>query len=150
MRKIILALMVVCASVFADRFVGVEVATGKSYSDSTAKINSGIVKLGYEGEAARLFVFGGMDHYNNHEGSAKYYGVEFDKKFEDMFLGLGIGFGKKNMKGYELTSRDLIFKVGHTFSNSVEAGVKFVDRSYSNTDVRNRLGLIFVGYNFNL
>lgn len=156
MKKIIMAaalLTAMATTVTADTLIGAEVAAGKSHSNSSARVNTGIVKFGYDGESARLFAFGGMDHYNDNEGSAKYYGAEFDKKFEDFYLGLGMAFGKKNMKGYELGFRDLNVKAGHTWdmnTTSVDAGLKFTDRNYKSSPERDRLVQFFVGYNFNL
>lgn len=149
MKKVILALMVVCASVFADGLVGVEVGHGKEKSESQAKINTGVVKVGYENESATLFVYVGMDHYGDHDGSAKYYGVEFDKKISDFFAGVFMGFGKKNMKGYEASIRDTGAKVGYMV-DSFDVGLKFNSRQYTADDQRDRIVSVFVGYNFNL
>ena len=153
MKKIILVLVALTLSVFAEMVTGLEVAAGKSYSDSDARIKSGLIKIGNDSETARLFVFGGVDHYNDNEGSCKYYGIELDKKFDEFYVGFGMAFGKKNMKGFELSNRDLILKVGHTWyseSSSIDTGVKFIDRAFKDADIRHRLGLVFVGYNFNL
>ena len=153
MKKIIIALMVFVGIASAEVITGVEVGTGKAYSSSHARVNTGVLKVGTENEASRLFLFIGADHYNNNEGSCKFYGIEFDKKFDDFYVGFELAFGKKNMKSYVDSVRDAGFKIGHTWyseGSSIDAGVKFKDRLYKGDDTRDRLGLVFVGYNFNL
>ena len=159
MKKVILALMVMCVSVFAEGLLmgvsagysnvsGSATINGVEWSDTT-KAKTIEAKLGQENDEAKLFIFIGVDKYDA-DVDAKYYGVEFDKKFNDLYVGFLLGFGK--LEDTE-SFRDIGLKVGYDYKVSedayLDAGVKASKRSYKGVNAQDEIIGLYLGVNFN-
>jgi hypothetical protein len=159
MNKVILALMVSAAALMADGLL-IGVGTGYSNVEGSATINGSDwsdttkaktieAKVGYENDEAKGFIFLGVDKYEANVDT-EYYGFEFDKKFNDLYVGVLVGFGKlENTESF----RDIGAKVGYDFKVTeeayIDAGLKAVRRAYKTGDARDDIIGAYIGINFN-
>jgi hypothetical protein len=161
MKKVILVLMVSAAALMADGIMygvsaGYANVSSSGGTTNDVKVNEDTqsltaqLKAGYENDAARGFVFIGKDRYEN-DNDAKYYGFEFDKKFNDAYVGVLLAFGK--IGDQDNSFRDIGAKVGYDFkvteSSYIDTGVKAVRREYKVGDAKDNIIGAYIGINFN-
>ena len=173
MKKILIVLILMVATMFAEGFViGGELGYGKinaeaSYNGNTAtadtKYTSFAVRAGYEQDNMRLLGYINSDKYKEDmlvvgEGNAISYGVEFDLVSNmGLYAGVLLGTGSKDFIVADVDFNEYGVRGGYIYelSNSMqfETGVQYKQRdydSYEGIDMQDDLIGLYVGINFML
>lgn len=180
MKKIILVLAAMAASVLADGFVvGTEILYGKVNSDLTASVPgysesysadtktiAFAAKGGYQFDAVRVMAVVTTEKYKDdmmvdNEGSLVSFGAEVDYMVDNFFIGAVAAKGSKDFDGTDIDFTDYGARVGGAFELSsdvnLEAGVQYKIRNYDNynymgvdLDLEDKVFGVFIGLAFNL